>query len=75
MEAPGLGGLGQLLIHGQIATDDDQLRDRIKGLRRGEVLILKGEKKDSLSFVNKENEKINENLTTQHLSCRIMPHH
>ena len=75
IEAPGLPGLGQLLIQGQIATDDDQLRDRIKGLRQGEVLVLKGEKKDSLSFVGKENEKMNENFMTQHLSCLIMPHH
>lgn len=51
------------------------LRDRIKSLRVGEVLILKGEKKDSLSFANKEHEKLNENFMTQHLSCLVMQHH
>ena len=39
------------------------------------MLILKGEKKDSLSFANKENHSVNENLMSQHLSCLIMLHH
>ena len=59
------------MLQGQIQTDDDQLRDRVRSLRVGEVLILKGEKKDSLNLSNKE-QKFNEDFMTQHLSCMIM---
>ena len=54
-------------------TDDDLLRDRIKTLRQGEVLILKGDRHNSLA--NKDQNKLNENLMTQHLCCMVMPHH
>lgn len=54
-------------------TDDDILRERIKQLRQGEVLILKGDRDNSLA--NKEQGKLNDNFMTQHLSCMIMSHH
>ena len=54
-------------------TDDDILRERIKQLRQGEVLILKGDRHNSLA--NKEQGKLNETFMTQHLSCMIMSQH
>jgi hypothetical protein len=72
-QGPGLQGYGQIILEGQIQTDDELLRDRIKSLRAGEVLILKGDRHNSLA--NKEQGKLNENFMTQHLSCLIMNHH
>ena len=54
-------------------TDDDLLRDRIKSLRQGEVLVLKGDRHNSLA--NKEQGKLNENFMSQHLCCMVMKHH
>jgi hypothetical protein len=51
-QGPGLQGYGQIVLEGQIQTDDELLRDRIKSLRAGEVLILKGDRHNSLA--NKE---------------------
>ena len=43
-------------------TDDDHLRERIKTLRQGEVLILKGDRHNSLA--NREQGKLNDNFMT-----------
>ena len=48
------------MLEGQMQTDDDFLRDRIKNLRQGEVLVLKGDRHNSLG--NKEQGKLNENF-------------
>jgi hypothetical protein len=70
---PGLSGYGQIMLEGQMQTDDDMLRDRIKQLRQGEVLILRGDRHNSLTL--KEQGKLNENFMSQHLCCYIMSHH
>jgi len=40
------------VLTGQIQTDDDSLRDRIKQLKQGDVLILRGDRHNSL--INKD---------------------
>lgn len=66
-----LPGYGQLVLEGQIQTEDDSLRDRIRALFHGEVLVLRGDKHNSLV---QKGENLNESLMKQHLSCLIVPH-
>ena len=44
-----LAGYGQMLVESQIQTDDDQLRDRVRKLGDSEVLILRGDRDNSLT--------------------------
>lgn len=44
-----LPGYGQVMLEGQMQTDDETLRDRIRALSPGEVLILRGDKHNSLA--------------------------
>lgn len=43
-----LPGYGQVIVDAQIETDDDSLRDRIRTLQQREVLILRGDRDNSL---------------------------
>lgn len=72
MNSSHLPGYGQILVESQIQTEDDQLRDRIRTLFSGEVLILRGDRDNSLSA--RGGQDLNESLMKQHLSCLIVPH-
>lgn len=61
----------QIVLEGQIHTDDNQLKDRVKSLRAGEVLVLRGDRQESLVY---KGESLNEQLVKQHLTCLIVPH-
>lgn len=65
-------GYGQTVVEAQIETDDDQLRDRIRTLQPREVLILRGDRDNSL--VPSRGQDLNESLMKQHLSCMVVPH-
>lgn len=67
-----LPGYGQVILEGQIQTEDETLRDRIRALYQGEVMVLRGDKHNSLV---QKGENLNESLMKQHLSCLILPHH
>ena len=67
-----LPGYGQIIVESQIQTDDDSLRDRIHTLYPGEVLVLRGDRDNSLS--SRGGQDLNEGLIKQHLSCLVVPH-
>ena len=67
-----LPGLGQQILQAQIQTDDDTLRDRIRSLTPGEVLILRGDRDNSLLTKGSD---LNEILVKTHLTCMIVKHH
>ena len=67
-----LPGYGQLVLEAQIQTDDEALRDRIKALYPSEVLVLRGDRDNSLASKGAD---LNETLMKQHLSCLIVKHH
>ena len=54
-----LPGYGQLVLEGQIQTEDESLRDRIRALFHGEVLVLRGDKHNSLV---QKGDNLNESL-------------
>ena len=55
-----LPGYGQIIVESQIQTDDDSLRDRIHTLYPGEVLVLRGDRDNSLS--SRGGQDLNEGL-------------
>lgn len=67
-----LEGYGQMLLESQIQTEEDQLRDRIRALIPGEVLVLRGDRDNSLT--PRSGHDLNEGLMQQHLSCLLVPH-
>ena len=62
-------------MEGQIqgADVDNILREAVKGLKPNEVLILRGDRQNSL--MPRDPKKIHESLLSQHLSCCIIPQH
>ena len=52
---------------------DNVLREAVKGLRSNEVLILRGDRQNSL--MPRDPKKIHESLMAQHLSCCLIPQH
>ena len=52
---------------------DTSLREAIKILKVDEILVLKGDRPNSL-IPRSDPKKIHDNLMTQHLSCFILPY-
>ena len=52
-------------------TDDDHLKDRVKTLLTHDVLILRGDRADSLVY---KGESLTEQIMKHHLSCLVLPH-
>lgn len=53
-------------------TDHEQrLKDGVKSLGTNEVLILRGDRAESLVY---KGENLNESFVKQHLTCLVMPH-
>jgi hypothetical protein len=63
--------LNQPVIEGQIQTDDEHLKERIKSLQTQDVLILRGDRADSLVY---KGESLNDSIMKHHLSCLILLH-
>jgi predicted aminopeptidase len=63
--------LNQSVLEGQITTDDEHLKERVKSLQSHDVLILRGDRADSLVF---KGESLNEQIMKHHLSCLVVPH-
>eukprot|EP00347_Sterkiella_histriomuscorum_P009559 403340741 len=64
-----------IILEGQIQAaeiNDNQLRESIKSLRQNEILILRGDRQNSL-MPRSDPKKIHDGLLTQHLSCCILP--
>lgn len=70
-----LPGYGQISLEGQIQTDDETLRDRIRCLQKSnEVFILWGDHENSLVSKSSNPTEVNEQLMKKHLSCMVVPH-
>lgn len=70
-----LPGYGQISLEGQIQTDDENLRDRIRSLlKSNEVMILWGDHDNSLVPKSSNPNEVNEQLMKKHLSCIVVPH-
>lgn len=54
---PDMAMMNQYEVEGQILTDDEHLKDRVKSLQQHDVLILRGDRADSLVF---KSESLNE---------------
>lgn len=67
-----LPGYGQQIVEAQIETEDNDLRDRIRQLQTREVLILRGDRDNSL--VTRSGMDLNESLMKSHLACMVVPH-
>ena len=67
-----LNVVGQQVLQGQILTDDDDLRNRIRSLYPKEVLVLRGDRDNSLTTKGTD---LNDTLMKTHLSCLIVKHH
>jgi len=59
------------MLEGQIQTDDEALKDRVRALQLSEVLILRGDKENSLAGARGD---LNKKLMSTHLSCLVVPH-
>lgn len=52
-------------------TDDDNLKEKVKSLMSHDLLVLRGDRADSLVF---KGESLNESIMKHHLSCLVLPH-
>lgn len=61
------------MLEGQVsgADVDNVLRDAVKGLKSNEILMLRGDRQNSL--LPRDPKKIHESLMSQHLSCCMVP--